>query len=66
MTQSTVSPVSRKIAHHGTARRGANAIVLFLKDVYNDIPNVTVIIDDENMLRLAGHSSITCGTSHEG
>jgi len=32
---------------------------LFLKDVYNHIPNVTVIIDDENMLRLAGHSSIT-------
>jgi hypothetical protein len=48
------------------ARRGANAIVLFLKDVDNHIPNVTVFIDDENMLRLAGHYPITCGTSQEG
>jgi hypothetical protein len=47
----------QKIAHHGTARCRANAIVLFLEDVDNHLPNVTVIIDDENMLRLAHRSS---------
>ena len=46
----------KEIAHCGTAGRGANVKVLFLKGVDNHISNVTIIIADENVLRLAHHS----------
>jgi hypothetical protein len=50
----------QKIARDGTVWRRANVVVC-LKAGDNHIPNVTVIIDDENMLRLAPHRSDTRG-----
>jgi hypothetical protein len=55
MTQSTVSPVSRK-SHQGAAGYSGNAEVVFLKGIDNHIPNVSVIVDDENVLRVAHRS----------
>jgi len=46
-----------KIAHHGAAGYSGNAEVVFLKGIDNHIPNVSVIVDDENVLRVAHHSS---------
>ena len=57
MTQSTVSPVSRKSRINRTAGHTGNAEVVFLKGIDNHIPNVSVIVDDENVLRVAHHSS---------
>ncbi len=45
-----------EIAHCGTAGRGADAKVLFLKGIDNHISNVTIIIDNEIVLRPARHS----------
>jgi hypothetical protein len=48
---------SQKIAHCRAVRRSANAIVVFPKGVDNHIPNVIIIIDDENVFRCGHHSS---------
>src|SRR5882762_7390985 len=57
MTQSAVSPVSRKSRINRTAGHTGNAEVVFLKGIDNHIPNVSVIVDDEKVLRVARHSS---------
>lgn len=55
MTQSTVSPVSRKSCM--TERPDAALTRLFLEHGDNHIPNVIVIIDDENVASLGPSSS---------
>jgi hypothetical protein len=57
MTQSTVSPVSRKSCI--TERPDAALTRLFLEHGDNHIPNVIVIIDDENVLPFAHHLPTT-------
>ena len=53
MTQSTASAGIEEITHCGPAGRAADAKVLFLQGADNHISNVAIIIDDENLLRLA-------------
>ena len=55
MTQSTVSPVSRK-SRIMEPLDAAVTLKLFLKGIDNHILNVSVIVDDENVLRVAHHS----------
>lgn len=63
MTQSTVLPVSKKSRISRTARRSANAIVVFPEHGDYHIPYVSIIIDDENVFPLAHHLPTTGGPS---